>query len=474
MHPHAGFDFLCPVWERDVHAAAIAQEVAAVTAGTAGPTPSVAEISAAVRAALDADARAPLPFFSGWDGYDDCVLLGRFKSASTASTSAADPPPPLSGLTVTVLRAKYLTHLGARDFQAYEEVRHDGTVAPLDLPVYLQAPGYAATDDSGDGIRRIDTPNRFVLRIAFDYFEHWIRRDSMPPRSATFPFAAWDMSFAGELFELLHSRRAPPELTVDFLGLERCNDGMGFQSCLNACRRGVDHVAHLVSASPNGLADTDALVAALREDYNAWIACRPDVWPVRPAAAAAAAARQPLVLSAKHRAAVAKAAAKLAGLSTDAARAKLLAALPDAVLLALVDMQPPPVSLREADAAIRATVFLTGDEEAPTGGAAAHSRVWLLPVPTHGDEAARAARAFQSWLPPTGGGGGDHPADAGGPQPYAAAEFPWTEFLGACQRSDSMRSRRRLWAISRQFEEIWRSYREHGFEREPKFTNRAG
>lgn len=43
-------------------------------------------------------------------------------------------------------------------------------------------------------------------------------------------------------------------------------------------------------------------------------------------------------------------------------------------------------------------------------------------------------------------------------------QFPALAFVAACWSSDSMKNRRRLWSQVRQFEELWKDYRLHGWQ----------
>jgi hypothetical protein len=48
--------------------------------------------------------------------------------------------------------------------------------------------------------------NFFCLYKPYFYLQAWINRDSLPPRQVAFPLEP-DMTFEGEFYEIVHSRR---------------------------------------------------------------------------------------------------------------------------------------------------------------------------------------------------------------------------------------------------------------------------
>ncbi|KDQ20438.1 hypothetical protein BOTBODRAFT_61583 [Botryobasidium botryosum FD-172 SS1] len=50
--------------------------------------------------------------------------------------------------------------------------------------------------------------------------------------------------------------------------------------------------------------------------------------------------------------------------------------------------------------------------------------------------------------------------------PFLSSSFPYFAFVRVCFEDDSMRNRRRLWGIAKQFERVWREYRTQGWERD--------
>ncbi|KAF8903673.1 hypothetical protein CPB84DRAFT_1746072 [Gymnopilus junonius] len=48
--------------------------------------------------------------------------------------------------------------------------------------------------------------------------------------------------------------------------------------------------------------------------------------------------------------------------------------------------------------------------------------------------------------------------------PFDRADFPWYYFVKCCFASDSMKNRKRIWGQVKQFEELWKDYRENGWE----------
>lgn len=77
------------------------------------------------------------------------------------------------------------------------------------------------------------------------------------------------------------------------------------------------------------------------------------------------------------------------------------------------------------------------------------SLFWILPVTTLPGEAECAFESAWTWI--------DGPQ--GSDSPFEHAEFPFLAYLRECFRSDSMRNRRRLWGIVKQYDRLWDDYR---------------
>ncbi|KAJ7291661.1 hypothetical protein C8J57DRAFT_1588143 [Mycena rebaudengoi] len=71
---------------------------------------------------------------------------------------------------------------------------------------------------------------------------------------------------------------------------------------------------------------------------------------------------------------------------------------------------------------------------------------WILPVPSIDGETIRAFGEAQTWIP-----AGTRPCQI----PFDPPSFPLWHFISECFRSDSMRNRRRLWGIYKQYQELW-------------------
>ncbi|KDR71488.1 hypothetical protein GALMADRAFT_253788 [Galerina marginata CBS 339.88] len=98
----------------------------------------------------------------------------------------------------------------------------------------------------------------------------------------------------------------------------------------------------------------------------------------------------------------------------------------------------------------------------------AGAEFWVLPVQRIPGEEERARCAARAWLAGVSPGH-DAPIALIQPEmesPFRSSLFPHLAFMQACYGSDSMRNRRRLWDVVRQFEALWREYRLYGWERD--------
>jgi hypothetical protein len=83
---------------------------------------------------------------------------------------------------------------------------------------------------------------------------------------------------------------------------------------------------------------------------------------------------------------------------------------------------------------------------------------WILPVRNIQGEQEAAHIADRGWLPV------EIRQEAIIEAPFSHPSFPFALFLKAVFLSDSMRNRRRLWSIVKQYDAIWRQYRTQGWE----------
>jgi hypothetical protein len=70
---------------------------------------------------------------------------------------------------------------------------------------------------------------------------------------------------------------------------------------------------------------------------------------------------------------------------------------------------------------------------------------WILPVQGVKSEVDRANKAATGW----------HCNQAGLTSVLDSKDFPFARFVSACSRSSSMRNRRRLWKIYKQYKVLW-------------------
>ena len=89
---------------------------------------------------------------------------------------------------------------------------------------------------------------------------------------------------------------------------------------------------------------------------------------------------------------------------------------------------------------------------------------WILPVKTIPEEEELAEAIALEWLHSVTE---KKSALAGGcKSAFQSGSFPYAAFVHACYESDSMRNRERFWRIVKQFDNLWRDYRLHGWQRD--------
>lgn len=104
---------------------------------------------------------------------------------------------------------------------------------------------------------------------------------------------------------------------------------------------------------------------------------------------------------------------------------------------------------------------------------------WLLPVEAVANDGMRAYSAVRLWFPddhrpePLAMGSAADKDECGSNEPqiiipavkplFASPHFPRLAFVRECWNSDSMMSRKRLWGQAKQYDNLWRDYRTHGW-----------
>ena len=92
---------------------------------------------------------------------------------------------------------------------------------------------------------------------------------------------------------------------------------------------------------------------------------------------------------------------------------------------------------------------------------------WILPVETMPGEVESALNAFSTWVDkssPTVLKAIVSPKPKSTLQLISMPSFPHLQFIRACFDLDSMRNRKRLWDIVKQFDGFWWDYQLHGYE----------
>ncbi|KAH8835092.1 hypothetical protein DL96DRAFT_22446 [Flagelloscypha sp. PMI_526] len=270
-------------------------------------------------------------------------------------------------------------------------------------------------------------PATFMDRRCWAYLQTWLSVPLTPGRDFYLDF--WDVverSFDWTQPEALHA-------TLDY-GLmsttwsqaqswivgEMCTDEQAFNLlCL-------DGAPNLSRGIIQGLRDKD-LAPALLKDFQCWIWEQPDVWPTKPEAFKFDVP-------------------KLTTYSKDSHRFLML---PSELILeitsrfALYDL----FNLASTSKAFRAYIL-----SEPTLPMVLRNSVdrgtleWIKPCALVDGEVQNANRALTTWVDPSKSVG----------DPLQNPSFPWLAFIRTCfVDSDSMKSRKRLWNITKQLEQFW-------------------
>jgi hypothetical protein len=142
-------------------------------------------------------------------------------------------------------------------------------------------------------------------------------------------------------------------------------------------------------------------------------------------------------------------------------------ALPTELLLIILRQLriPTLLALSAASRSLRALIteptFLNHTIKAAVLGGSAF---WILPIKTIAGEEERAQRIGMEWLAAVPSENSETVCTL--ESPFYSASFPYVAFVHACYESDSMRNRERLWNIVKQFDDLWRDYRLHGWQRD--------
>lgn len=141
---------------------------------------------------------------------------------------------------------------------------------------------FSALDDTPENMQvytsassGLTVANFFCLRAPYHYLKSWVNRDTLPPRQTAFPLEP-DMSFEGELYEIINTRRERRDEAsgilnwVDYGGITK--DFHQFQDYF-----WIDDAFYLGQALKSGLRGKD-LIPALLRDFSVWQTCPTNRW----------------------------------------------------------------------------------------------------------------------------------------------------------------------------------------------------
>ena len=140
-------------------------------------------------------------------------------------------------------------------------------------------------------------------------------------------------------------------------------------------------------------------------------------------------------------------------------------ALPTELLLIILSQLPIPAlftlsaTSRNLRTLITEPAFLN---QVIKGSVLEGSGFWILPVTTVAGEEDRARCTGMEWFATVSADNSALVVES----PFHSALFPYFSFVHACYESDSMRNRERLWKIVKQFDDLWRDYRLHGWQQD--------
>ncbi|KAJ1556074.1 hypothetical protein HK405_007590, partial [Cladochytrium tenue] len=322
--------------------------------------------------------------------------------------------------------------------------------------------------------------NIFAHELEFRYFEEWIDPDRFPPRSKAFPADPEPMHFAGELYELVNSRRRPQDSTSSQFRAEGGIPGMdygGLEHTLIADRQhylrrcSVTYTKALLEAGKTGR----DLWPGILQDFRAYLVMRPDVWP------SVVPARRPAF---QPRTSGQCGSPSPFGLPL-VAMSGVIAYLRLSEIAQLLQCSSAAfstiISLFQVEVIRRATTPVSAARPRttlPSGNlsSTAEELSWLLPVPSVPGECESAFKAVQAFLD-------SYPAGLGRDSGLSVSDrvsetgFGRSAFTSTLTRAspeaacafvatavESMKTRRWMWAVALRFRLLWRDYRVHGWE----------
>ncbi|KAF5348074.1 hypothetical protein D9758_010041 [Tetrapyrgos nigripes] len=386
--------------------------------------------------------------------------------------------------------------------------------------VVVSASGNDAAERTGNTYRILDISDRpidcsngntLVHLCCWSYLQAWlVLSDYLVP--AKFPKNK-DMSLEGQFYEIVNTRRKPkdvdgtlPAVRYEFIRPVRG----GWWDKYEQPHRDVRHISEAMS---NGVRGKD-LVASFVEDFG-YLFTRPDIWPTRPGPSFNEDSRSLTPTPNDTNLWVSQLPTELLitilqfipALGTisnlaQTCRTFKFRILDDPALLARVlkDHEPPFVGPTRNDGNIFNTLpaeaFMLIMQHLPVyavTGLASTCRImrfrihynqrflneayrrsilngyysWLQPVviPSFYDESERAIMAARTWLPQS-----EEVLESSFTLIISSPAFPCAEFVRACVTSPSIRNRKRILGIVKQFDTLWWSYGMSGSQRMPRWV----
>ncbi|KAL0948965.1 hypothetical protein HGRIS_009068 [Hohenbuehelia grisea] len=280
------------------------------------------------------------------------------------------------------------------------------------------------------------------LKAPLMYLKAWIQWGVLPPRSYAFPHDPEPLSVEAELYEIVNSRDTAERENgalglIDYGGME-INFHNYYQDTYKLAWDKYQSTRHLERAIRDGMSGDDLMIA-LSRDFGAWMCVRTDVWPT-------SSARGPLI----H-------------LNDDCHSTSAFHSLPTEILVSIlshlsVHHYAPLLSVSRSvrylclngvfDATVKHEILVADG-----------SLRWILPVTTMSGEEEAFHAACLTWLPPSR----QTSPNECSVTPIHQEHFPHFAFIREAWMQDSMRNRRRLWSITKQFEQLWWDYRTEGW-----------
>ncbi|KAJ7645911.1 hypothetical protein DFH06DRAFT_579665 [Mycena polygramma] len=257
----------------------------------------------------------------------------------------------------------------------------------------------------------------FCWERPYRYFETWMRRASR--------LSSWDGDlFMRQFYRLVNDNRGIDD--DDSSGLLTCVSYGGIEKTLHYRCQDLFVLAraestNTASAIAAGVRGRD-LWPALGLDFGAWMATRPDLWPSPPSAP------QPIASYLEF------------------AKRSMLHNLPAELLVQIL----PLLSVQDLLSVLQLSRGVYGLIQPLLDETLWHhvhrgDLGWILPVKGVKGEVERANTAARGWYSEC-----SELASV-----FDSKDFPFSRFVSECSRSNSMRNRRRLWNIFKQYKALW-------------------